>query len=124
MLSKDEIREEGLRIVQGHLRRIVEDPSRLELKFHPKEGEKWAWWSIDLDGEMLCYIGVGHARGHAFITFRVETRDGIGASKRTWRYGSYEDRVNGDVEAPLAEATSDRLFADQIRYAAKGIAGS
>ena len=88
MLSKDEIREEGLRVVQGHLRRIVEDPR------------------------------------HAFITFRVETRDGIGASKRTWRYGSYEDRVNGDVEAAIAAAKSDSLFADQIRYAAKGIAGS
>ena len=123
MLSKDEIREEGLRIVQGHLGGLVK-PSQLKLEFHPKEGEKWAWWSIDLDGEMLCYIGVGQQPGHSFITFTVETRDGIGESKRTWRYGSYEDRVKCEVEAPLAAATSDRLFADQIRYAAKGIAGS
>ena len=123
MLSKDEIREEGLRIVQGHLRRIVEDPSRLELKFHPKEGKKWAWWSIDLDGEMLCYIGVGQQPGHSFITFTVKTNDGIGAFEGTWRYGSFEESTDSDVEAALAAATSDRLFAGQIRYAAKGIAG-
>ena len=124
MLSKDEIREEGLRIVQGHLRRIVEDPSRLELKFHPKEGKKWAWWSIDLNGEMLCYIGVGQAKGHALITFTVKTKEGIGAFEGTWRYGSFEESTDSDVEAALAAATSDRLFADQIRYAAKRIAGS
>ena len=123
MLSKDEIREEGLRIVQGHLRRIVEDPSRLELEFHPKEGKKWAWWSINLDEQVLCYIGVGKANAHALITFTVKTKDGIGAFEGTWRYGSFKESTDSDVEAALAAATSDSLFADQIRYAAKGIVG-
>ena len=124
MLNKDEIREKGLRVVQSHLRRLVEDPSRLDLEFHPKEGKKWAWWSIDLDEQVLCYIGVGQQPGHALITFTVKTKDGIVAFEGTWRYGSFEESTDSDVEAALAAAKSDRLFADQIRYAAKGIAGS
>ena len=91
---------------------------------HPKEGKKWAEWSIDLDGQMLCYIGVGQAKRHAFITFTIKTRDGIGAFEGTWRYGSYGDRVNGDVEAPLAAAESDRLFADGLHKRQREIAGS
>ena len=124
MLSKDEIREEGLRIVQGHLQQIVEDSSRMELVSHPEEVNKWAEWSIDLDGEMLCYIRVGNAKKHAFITFTIKTNDGIGAFEGTWRYGSYRDRVNGDVEAPLAAAESDRLFADGLHKRQQEIAGS
>ena len=124
MLSKDEIREEVLRVVQGHLRRFVEDPSRLDLVFHPKVGKKWAWWSIDLDGQMLCYIGVGQAKKHALITFTVKTKDGIGAFEGTWRYGSYEENTDSDVQAALAAAASDRLFADGIHKRVQEIAGS
>ena len=122
MASRQEIREGGLRVVQGHLR-LVEDPSRLVLVEHPKVGRKWAWWSIDLDGEMLCYIGVGNRKGTAPITFGVDTKDGIGAFRGSWMYGSFEARADSDVQAALAAADSDRLLADRIHKRQREIAG-
>lgn len=85
--SRQEIREGGLRVVQGHLR-LVEDPSRLVLVEHPKVGRKWAWWSIDLDGEMLCYIGVGNRKGtHSELIRRMESErsGGVGCTARSKR---------------------------------------
>ena len=120
---KSTIQEEVLRVVQGHLRQLVEDPSRLELVLHPKEGKKWAWWSIDLDGQMLCYIGVGKAKRHALITFTVKTKDEIGAFEGTWRYGTFEENTDSDVQAALAAAASDRLFADGLHKRQREIAG-
>ena len=108
--SRQEIRERGFRVVQDHLR-PVEDPSRLVLVGHPKVGETWAYWSIDLDGQMLCYIGVGLNKRHALITFTVKTKDGMG----TWKYGSFEAGCESDVQEALEEAGSDDLLADRIR---------
>lgn len=112
--SRKEIREEGLRVIQDHLRR-VENPSRLVLVEHPKVGKTRAYWSIDLDGQMLCYIGVGLNKGHAIITFEVETKDGIGTFQGAWRYGSFEEYTDSDVQEALEAAGSDDLLADRIR---------
>lgn len=121
--SREEIRERGFRVVQGHLRR-VEDPSRLVLVGHPKVGKTWAYWSIDLDGQMLCKIGVGLNKKHALITFEVETKDGVGTFQGTWKYGSYEAREESDVQEALEAAGSDDLLADGIRKRRLEIVGS
>ena len=120
---KQDIRERGLGVVKRHLRH-VEDPSRLKLVGHPEEEKKWASWSIYLNGEKLCYIGVGNRKGTALITFEVDTKDGIGAFHGAWRYGSYEVRTDSDVQAALAAAGSDDLFADGIHKRRQEIVGS
>ncbi len=120
--SREEIRERGFRVVQDHLRR-VENPSQLVLVGHPEVKEKWASWSIDLNGEMLCYIGVGNRKGTALITFRVDTKDGIGTFQGTWKYGSYEAREESDVQEALEAAGSDDLLADRIHKRRREIVG-
>ena len=120
--SRQEVREGVLRVVQGHLQR-VEDPSRLVLVEHPKVGKEWAYWSIDLNGQMLCYIGVGNRKGTALITFEVDTKDGIGTFRGTWKYGSFEAREDSDVQEALEAADSDGLLADRIHKRRQEIVG-